>query len=155
MLDRAAIGRVLPPVTATVERGRLRFFLNAIGETSPIHHDTAAAQAAGYRDCPIPPTYLFCLRMLDAPEPYALLDELGVDLGTVLHGEQSFTYHEPVVAGDEIRFLGRIADIFDRKGGALEFLVEEIRVERVSDGAHVADVRQVTVIRNPVAGGAA
>ena len=46
MLDRAAIGRVLPPVTATVERGRLRFFLNAIGETSPIHHDTAAAQAA-------------------------------------------------------------------------------------------------------------
>ena len=34
----------------------------------------------------MPPTYLFCLEMMDAAEPYEFLTALGIDLARVLHG---------------------------------------------------------------------
>ena len=66
MVDQSAIGREFTPVTAHVEPGRLRFFAKAIGETNPVYRDAEAAAAAGYAALPVPPTYLFCLEMMDA-----------------------------------------------------------------------------------------
>ena len=66
MVDRSAIGRSFTPVTAHVEPGRLRYFCETIGERSPIYRDAQAARAAGYPAIPVPPTYLFCLEMMDA-----------------------------------------------------------------------------------------
>ncbi|MNP17480.1 hypothetical protein D3C76_1099140 [compost metagenome] len=50
-------------------------------------------------------------------------------------------------AGDTLRFDVRIADIYDKKGGALEFVVRETRVTN-QHGEHVADLRSVLVQRN-------
>ncbi len=68
--------------------------------------------------------------MMDAQDPFAFLDVLGVDIGRILHGEQSFTYHAPVVAGDRLAFESRISDIVDKKGGALTLVTVETRVTR-------------------------
>ncbi len=57
MLDKSYIGHVFPAFTAEVERGRLRFFAKAIGESNPIYTDEEAAKAAGYRALPAPPTF--------------------------------------------------------------------------------------------------
>jgi hypothetical protein len=62
--------------------------------------DAEAAKAAGYAAIPIPPTYLFCLEMMDAEKPFEFLEALQIDLARVLHGEQRFSYHAPVVVGD-------------------------------------------------------
>ena len=43
-------------------------------------------------------------------------------------------------------FEARIADIYDKKGGALEFVVRETRVTN-QNGEHVADLRSVIVHR--------
>ena len=75
--------------------GRLRYFFNTLGETNPIYRDPEAAKAAGFAATPIPPTYLFCLEMLDADNPFAMLEALDIDLRRVLHGEQKFVYHAP------------------------------------------------------------
>ena len=83
----------------TSNAGRLRFFAKAIGETNPVYTDVDAAQAAGHRDLPVPPTFLFGIE-LDSPDPFGWLSGIGVDLRRVLHGEQSFTYHSPAYAGD-------------------------------------------------------
>jgi hypothetical protein len=40
-----------------------------------------------------------------------------------------------------------VADIYDKKGGALEFVVRETRVTN-QDGALVADLSCVTVVRH-------
>ena len=146
MIDRRYIGHTLEPYSVPVEAGRLRFFAKATGQADPVYSDPAAARAAGHRDLPVPPTFLFCLEM-DSPNPGAIRELLGMDYRRLLHGEQQFTYHAMAHAGDVLTFEQRIDDIYDKKGGALEFVV---RLTRVSNqhGALVAELRAVTVMRN-------
>ena len=124
MLDRSYIGHVFPAFTAEVEKGRLRFFAKAIGESNPIYTDEEAAKAAGYRALPAPPTFTSVLDQ-ESPDFLPVLDLLGIDIARILHGSQEFEYLEPICAGDTISVQVRIADIFDKKGGALEFVVME------------------------------
>ncbi|MFE3028362.1 MaoC family dehydratase N-terminal domain-containing protein [Nocardia tengchongensis] len=149
-VDPAIIGTELPATTLTLDAGRLRFFAKAIGETDPVYTDLDAAKAAGHRDLPAPPTFLFSIE-LENPDPFAFLAAAGVDLRFVLHGEQSFTYHSTAVAGDVLTATPRITDVYSKKGGALEFLVKETAVTR-ADGSAVADLKSIIVVRNPGAG---
>lgn len=148
MIDKQFIGHVMPRFSALVEAGRLRFFAKATGQTDPIYSDEAAAHAAGHPGLPVPPTFLFCLEM-ESPDPAAIRDLLGMDYRTLLHGEQGFNYHRMAYAGDTLTFEQRIEDIYDKKGGALEFVVRGTRVSNQRDEL-VAELRAVTVIRNPV-----
>ena len=147
MVDRSAIGRHFTPVTACVEPGRLRYFLNTLGEQNPVYRDEAAARAAGYSATPAPPTYLFCLELMDAERPFEFLTELNIDLARVLHGEQRFLYHAPVVVGDTLTFQSRVTDVTDKKGGAMTMVVVETAVTN-QHGAHVADTARTIVVRN-------
>lgn len=146
MIDKTLIGHELPPSTMTLERGRLRFFAKAIGETDPVYTDVDAARAAGYPDLPAPPTFLFGVE-LDSGESNALLDLLQIPLKKLLHGEQGFTYHRPACAGDTITVRPRIADIYDKKGGALEFVVKTAEARNQRDEL-VAELRTVIVCRH-------
>jgi acyl dehydratase len=148
MIDKRFIGHVMPAFSAEVEKGRLRFFAKATGQTDPVYADEAAAQAAGFPSLPVPPTFLFCLEM-EAPDPAAIRNLLGMDYRTLLHGEQGFTWHRMAFAGDTLTFEQRIDDIYDKKDGALEFVVRKTRVTN-QRGEDVAELRAVTVIRNKV-----
>ena len=64
----------------------------------------------------------------------------------MLHGEQEFSYHRMAYAGDELAARSRITDVYEKKGGALQFLVKETTVTD-QDGALVATLRGTTVIR--------
>lgn len=146
MIDRAWIGRELAPSELQIERGRLRAFANAIGETDPVYTDLAVARAAGHPDLPVPPTFLFAAEM-DSGRMFGMLDEMGVPLARLLHGEQGYTYLKQVHAGDTVTVTSRIASIYDKKGGALEF-VEKLSDVRNQDGEQVAELRTVFVVRN-------
>ncbi len=146
MIDRSFIGHEFAPVTVEVEKGRLRFFAKATGNADPTYFDEASARDAGYSSLPAPPTFLFCLEM-ERENPMDFLDLLKVDLGRVLHGEQSFTYYAPVCAGDQITFRSRIADIYDKKNGALEFIVMDTECRNQND-ERVANMRRSIVVRN-------
>jgi hypothetical protein len=142
MLDRSVIGREFPTVFLTVELDAVRHFAHAIGETNAVFFDEAAARAAGYRSIPIPPTYVFCLKHA-VSSPDGVLRSLGVEgeSGKLLHAEQSFEYVTPICAGDRISFRERVADIYEKKGGTLVFIILETVVTN-------ADERQVAVIRH-------
>jgi len=145
-LDTQHIGHRFPPYSVDVEKGRLKFFAKAIGQTDPVYTDDAAARAAGHPALPVPPTFLFCLEM-ESPNPGALRDLLDIPVPKVLHGEQRFNYHAMVYAGDTLTFEQRIADIYAKKGGLLEFVVRETRVTN-QHGQHVADLHGITVVRH-------
>ena len=123
-LDRTLIGTELEPIVAEVEKGEIRQFANAIGATDPIHTDLAAAQAAGYPSLVAPPTLVFCLAQRNS-EPTDNLVRLGFDVAKLLHGEQHFEYFHPVCAGDTVTLTTRIEDIYEKKGGLLEFMVQK------------------------------
>lgn len=146
MLDRSLIGYRSLPCTLAVERGRLRQFAHAIGETRPEYLDEAAARAAGYPDLPVLPTFLFCLEM-DRPNPYGWFDDLGLPLPKVLHGNQAFHYHRMAFAGEHLTFDAEVSDVFSKKGGLLEFVVQDNRITDHT-GAPVADFRRTLVIRH-------
>ena len=146
MLDRSLIGQMFAPQTVTVEAGALRLFAKAIGETDPVYLDLEVARARGFRDLPAPLTYVMCLQGA-CPEPWRWLDRLGLDIAHVLHGEQAFDHIEPICAGDRLTLTDRIADIYDRKGGALEFVVIETMVTNQL-GRLVATARSTAVVRN-------
>ncbi|NNH75216.1 MaoC family dehydratase [Nocardia uniformis] len=149
-VDPALIGKEFPATSLTVDAGRLRFFAKAIGETNPVYTDVEAAKAAGYADLPAPPTFLFSIEM-ESPDAFGFLADAGVDFRFVLHGEQSFTYHAIAYPGDVLTATPRIADVYSKKGGALDFIVKETAVTR-ADGTAVADLKSVIVVRNPGAG---
>ena len=146
MIDRAHIGRSWPPFDVVVEKGRLRLFAKAIGETRPVYIDESAARAAGYRSVLAPPTFVSCLAA-DDPKGIDYLRELGVPLGRILHAEQKIAQEKPICAGDQLRVRRRVADIYDKRGGALEFIAFEIDVED-SAGALVARNRSLLAVRN-------
>jgi acyl dehydratase len=139
MVDRSAIGRDLTTVRANVEPGRLRYFFDAVGERNPVYRDAAVAKAAGYGAIPIPPTYLFCLEMMDAEKPFEFFE--------LLHVEQRFTYHAPAVVGDTLTFRSRVSDVVDKKGGALT-IVDVTTAVTNQRGERVAEALRTIVIRN-------
>jgi acyl dehydratase len=136
----------IEPLTVTIERGRLAFFAKAIGQADPVYADLDAAKAAGHPDLPVPPTFFVSLE-LERPDPFTWLAALDVDLRRVLHGEQAFTYHSLVHAGDTVTLQPRIVDAFSKKGGALDFLIKETVVRRGSE--LVAEARTTIVVQNP------
>jgi hypothetical protein len=140
LLDRtAALAHEIEPVVFEMERGRLRFFAETTGISDPVYLDQAAAQRAGHPDVVVPPTFLGNSLELELPEPLAWLGGLGVDLERTTHAEQSFEYHALAYAGDRLTFHRSIADVYVKKGGALEFVVKKTEIVR-DDGTPIADV---------------
>lgn len=146
MPDKNLIGQSLGVTQAEVEKGRLRFFAKAIGETDPIYTDEAAAHAAGYRALPVPPSFLMCLESEGRDTDHIVQDIFGFDLGRILHAEQGFTYHRLAYAGDVLTFDTQVVDVYQKKGGALTFVVQQTRVTN-QHGEHVADIRSSLVQR--------
>ncbi|PVX70876.1 MaoC family dehydratase N-terminal domain-containing protein [Paraburkholderia unamae] len=145
MLNKTIIGKALPSFYATAEAGQLALFAKATGETNPVYLDEAAARDAGHAGLPLPPTFLFSLELTQSSAEWR--EEAGIIASRILHGEESFVYHRIAYAGEKLLFESRIADIYEKKGGALSFLVRETRVTNAR-GEHVADLRSVLVHRN-------
>ena len=146
MIDRSFIGASLADSTLSIDAARLKFFAEAIGETNPIYVDDDAARAAGHKDILVPPTFLMAGTM-DSGVMFDMLDRMNVSLGKVLHGEQQFEYLAPVFVGDIVSISSIIVDIFDKKNGALEFIITENTVTN-QHSIVVAKMRATTVVRH-------
>jgi|SaaInlStandDraft_1057018.scaffolds.fasta_scaffold02099_6 acyl dehydratase len=127
MIDRSYIGRKSEPLTVAVEPFQLRLFAKAIGETNPVYLEVEAAKAAGYRNMLAPPTFANALS-LSQPDPFGQWPAMGIELAKVLHGEQKFEYFALICAGDTITLHDEITDIYDKKDGAMEFVISETTV---------------------------
>lgn len=124
MIDKKYVGKIFAPVIADVEVWQLKFFAKAVGETNPIHFDEAAALAAGYRSIVAPPTYS-CTLSCAVPDPFAKFIAIGMNLQNILHAQQRFEYFAPICAGDRLIFESTIVEIFDKRAGAIQFVIEE------------------------------
>ncbi len=143
MLDRSLIGRESEPVVHEVEKGAIRRFAEALGDPNPIYTDEGAARAAGFPALVAPPTFPV---VLTANERF----RHSLDLGTrsILHGEQGFEYVRPIVAGDRITVVSKVADVLERPGtsGATDVLVIEDEA-RDDNGELVFRARATLVLR--------
>jgi acyl dehydratase len=139
-LDTSVIGKPTGAHRVVVERGPVSNFASAIKDENTVYHDPAAARAAGFDDIPAPPTWSFAMqywgRFAEAQpdDPtrgenpmHKIMGELFAKGGLVLHGEEEFRYHRPIVVGDVLLGEGRIVDLYEKesKGRTMTFVVTE------------------------------
>ena len=124
-MDKNAAGKSFAPYEFRVERGKIREFADAIGDTNPVYRDPAAAAKAGLPGIPAPPTLLRTF-LYETPDSK---NALGVkDWSYIVHGEQEFEYLAPVVAGDVLTGQDRIVGIVEKdskRAGLLQIAVIE------------------------------
>ena len=142
MLTRDLIGRTSAPLVVDVERGHVRRFAEAIGDDDPIYRDEAVARAAGLPAIPAPPTFATALRPNDVREG------LDIDWRKLLHAEQEFEHRRPLLVGDRLTLVQRIADVYEKSGkaGAMDFLVLETEA-RDAAGELAFIARSTVVVR--------
>lgn len=93
-LDPRTFGMITPSTPTVVEASRIRELCDVVNDPNPIFTESWR----GGRPL-APPTFINCFRDLKSQ---LLIDELGVDMPKLLHGEQIMTYHKPVLAGDVV-----------------------------------------------------
>jgi len=157
------VGRPTGRSTVTVERGPVTRFAEAVTESSPIYRDVEAARAAGFDGVPVPPTYFFSAAghwgafpeaqpadaQPDSNPTMEIIGQLMANGGMVLHGEQEFTYHRPVVVGETLRSEGKVADLYEKAAGerTMTFLVTETEY-RDTEGELVLTARMNLIHRS-------
>ena len=126
-----------------VSRVKIAEFATAIGDSSPLCRDRAAARAAGYPDVIAPPT--FAIVISSAGLAKLMADPgLGVNYAMIVHGEQSFTHSRPLHAGDVVVTQSTIESIKQVRSMTTMATITEIRTV---DGEHVCTARSTAVER--------
>lgn len=119
-------GRTMPPAGPfEVSAELIAQFADAVGARDPIHTDAEQARAAGYPDVVAPATMAVRFEQ-QAQAAYVADPQAGVDFSRVVHGEQSFTHHRPIVAGDRIMATTTVASIRGAGGHTMVTMTTEL-----------------------------
>ena len=128
MADASKVGMEFAPIVWEVERGKIREFALAIGDTNPIYHDREEARKAGYRDCPAPPTFL-AVPMLWSGSMPVMIDALKINFFMVLHGEEEYEYYQDIYPGDVITGTPRVTKMEEKtskSGSKMDMISVEV-----------------------------
>jgi len=111
-----AVGRSYGPFEPyEVSRAKIIEFADAVGAGAAEHRSPEAARAGGFADLVAPTT--FAAVIAQRAEFHVVVDpEVGVDFSRVVHADERFTHHRPIVAGDVISTTIHI-DAINARGG--------------------------------------
>ena len=143
-LDAGLVGRSYPP-SAVYEVGREKIaeFATAVGDPDPVYRDPEAARAVGHPDVIAPPTFAIVLS-LGAGNVVVEDPDVGIDYSRVVHGEQRFTHHRPIRAGDRLVATASIAAVRSVAGNDMLTTRVDLATE---DGEPVCTTRSMLVAR--------
>lgn len=146
-VNEAYVGKVYPPEGAyEVSREKIREFALATYGADFVHSahlDPQAAQALGHPDVVAPPTFLV-IPAQRSDERLIADPDAGIDFSRVVHGEESFMHHRPVVAGDRLLVTLHVDNIRVMAGNAMITTRNEITDE---SGGPVSTVVSMLVVR--------
>jgi len=110
-----------------VEQGKIKEFVQAIGDTNPVYVSSEVAKQQGYRNVITPPTFGSCIEFWGGPGFEVLMKKLEVNPVMILHAEQDFEYLGEINPGDVITAKTKISNVFHKEGkaGAMNFITLE------------------------------
>lgn len=124
------IGMTTGQGTVVVERAPVSLFATAVTDPSAVYQNAEVAEAEGFDGIPAPPTFGFTIQNsgrweerqppVDRSVPHPLAEVMGALMsggGIILHGEQEFTYHRPIVVGQVLNYTGKVRDIYQKTSG--------------------------------------
>ncbi|WP_113699944.1 MaoC/PaaZ C-terminal domain-containing protein [Nonomuraea lactucae] len=117
--DRARVGRWSDEITFAVDRERTVAYAEATNDPTARHLKGAVA----------PPVFAVVpvFTELAATTLAAVPDELTM---RILHGEQDFRFHRPIVPGETLRCRARVAGIHGKSSGVVVTTVAQTRDEQ-------------------------
>lgn len=130
----------LDEVAFDVERGKIREFARATGAKDPAHTDRDAAHAADFTDVPATATHVVVAGHYR--DQSAFVGKLGLTFERVVVGSVKWTYYRPLLAGDTLRGVRRVADDATKKG--MRFVTLE--TEYLDADGHLVVVLRETLI---------
>jgi acyl dehydratase len=113
-VDKSIIGKAGKPFTMPIEWGKVREFARAVKDPNPVYFDPELAK----KECggvPIPVTFLQTSAFWQTAESMPSLDMF--DMRRILHGEQEFEFFNPILVGDTLTGVARVADLYEKEGG--------------------------------------
>lgn len=134
---RSLIGVASKPWTHEVTTTSVRAFARGVGYTDRVYYDVAAAQAAGYRSLPCPPTYLGTPVFIpgESSDTFSGPKDSGPTLDhglpNLLDGGTETEYYADICAGDTLTVTSSIADLAVRQGkttGQMLIVTRETKV---------------------------
>jgi hydroxyacyl-ACP dehydratase HTD2-like protein with hotdog domain len=141
-----------------VTRMQIAQYAHTLGITDRVHLDVEEARRAGHRDVVAPLGFHLVIR--HAAPNLIPITELAEDGGSDdmtppstaqrrMAGETTTTFHEPIVAGDEIRLSKRIGSLEEKQGrsGPLVFVGYDLEYRREGSGDLVIAERYVRILR--------
>jgi acyl dehydratase len=143
-LDPGLVGRSYPPSPVyEVGRAKIAEFAAALGDPDPVYRDPEAARAHGHPEVIAPPTFAIVVSLGAAD---VVLDDPDVELdySRVVHGEQRFTHHRPIRAGD--RLVARTTVEAVRHVGGNDLLTTRVELA-TEDGDAVCTAVSMLVAR--------
>lgn len=136
--DRSLLGKEFSRVEQHVTRDMIFEYADIIGVTDPVHRDTQAARARGYRDIIAPSTFVTWHGAQPIAPPAMGFNGTGINAG------YTCTFHSVVYPGDILIYSTCLVDMYEKTGrsGTMRFVVRETTVTN-QHGEVVA------VLRNP------
>lgn len=143
-VNPAVQGKTYPSIPPyVVSRAKIAEFAAAIGATDAAHTDPQVARQRGYADVIAPPTY--AISIAQRADAAVVADpEAAIDYSRVVHGEQKFVHHRPLVAGDEITAATTVTRV--RSAGGHSMVTLETTISTL-DGTPTTTATSLLVVR--------
>lgn len=134
MPDSTHVGRRYVAQGQVVDPQGAARFAAAVAGSDPVPGDLGA----------VPPTYAAVYCLFPTLAQIFLDPEVGIRLDGMVHGEQEFTWHEPVSPGDVVDAAATIASVEDKRGRT--YVTVEIEATRPENGARVLSGRALLLV---------
>lgn len=134
------VGLASEPVENVVERGAVRKFAEAIGDSNPVYVDGEAAKKSVHGRPIAPPTF---------PRTFDYGSILGAEApdNGLIHGDHRIIYERPLFVGETVFCRVEVAEYSEKesRSGTLGFLVTE-RFGETPDGERIFTMRDTAVL---------
>jgi acyl dehydratase len=149
------IGKTGETVIMDVEKGAIKKFADAVGETNPLYWDEDYAKNTEYGGIIAPPGFFGWPVKWKGPMPMAselrqeavaIIAQAGYP--RVLDGGIEYEFFSPIPADDTLTAKSVIADIQEREGKTGKMILTILKTTYVNqDGNLVAEERKITIQR--------
>ena len=149
------IGKTSDTVIMEVEKGAIRKFADAVGETNPLYWDEEYARGTRFGEITAHPGFFGWPTMWKKAMPFFsalrshVIDTISeAGYARIVDGGIEYDFYLPVRAGDTLSAVSRIKDIYERetRTGKMLFSITEWTYTN-QNGEIVATARQTVVHR--------
>lgn len=144
------IGEIIRSVRFPVEAGKVAEFARAMRDESLEFRSIEVAKEKGFDGIPAPLTFSAASAHYSSGDATELTKKLGLDLPRTVHGQHRWSYKRPVIAGDDLIGVTRLAQVESKPNrDGNETLQVTLDTEYKAQSGETVLVEQMVILQLP------